>query len=832
MRTILITLFIIPQLLFAQGDKLWRDVSPTARLSGGWDGMQVNRKELNGAALEVILGDMKRNGTAKITIPHPDGDEMLFDIQPSSLLSKQVQERHPEIQTFKGSAGKGYLLRMDISPSGLHATVFTLKEGTIYLDPATEGGRHSQYVSYFKAHYIEANMDDAPLLCETSVEITDKLMNNSRKKTSGFETISFGSQRKKYRIALTATPPFTSRRGGQQSAFDNMVAILNRAAGIYQRDLGITFELVTDIDYVFTNGNRGPFTPTNNPTNDWRNAAKAHFNDNLGVEGYDLGHVISDNGGGGRAALGSVCNDNLKALGISSTRFTSPGAFAVSMFTHELGHQFGAHHSFNTDCLGGFDLGRSNYELGNGTTIMSYAGLCSSTDVTDERFNDDYFHVISIQDITNYTDNSQGKNCVVLEDTGNTPPQVTVQQGDFVIPFNTPFMLEAEATDAENDALTYCWEQFDKGKSSPESVLPNNNNYSGDGPLFRSFAPTTDNKRYFPKLSKILNGQLRTAREAVPFKTRDLNFVVTVRDNNISGGGLTSKVVSFSSTDQAGPFVVTSTFSETEYAGFSNVLVEWEVANTNIAPVNCRKVTILYSIDGGKNFDITLSENTDNDGSATVKLPNIATSQARIMVKAAENVFLNVNNNNFNVVSSDVDIPEAATALVGDQVDNTTLELSWTDNSELEDGFIVERRTGREADFVEIGRTLFDVVSYTDNTIDPNELYAYRVAAFNVTGVSEYTNIVSFDGVILSMSDMEKIVSLYPNPATDEVYLPSSLLNQVIGVRIISLEGKNVVDYQLNTRTNKLDVSGLDEGLYLIHISTADRVIVKKFYKE
>jgi hypothetical protein len=42
--------------------------------------------------------------------------------------------------------------------------------------------------------------------------------------------------------------------------------------------------------------------------------------------------------------------------------------------------------------------------------------------------------------------------------------------------------------------------------------------------------------------------------------------------------------------------------------------------------------------------------NTDNDGSELVTLPNIATSKARIMVEAADNIFFDVNNQKFSVV--------------------------------------------------------------------------------------------------------------------------------------------------------------------------------------
>ena len=47
-----------------------------------------------------------------------------------------------------------------------------------------------------------------------------------------------------------------------------------------------------------------------------------------------------------------------------------------------------------------------------------------------------------------------------ISNTGNTPPEVTVPNGGFFIPIETPFRLEGSATDADGDDLKYCWEQI------------------------------------------------------------------------------------------------------------------------------------------------------------------------------------------------------------------------------------------------------------------------------------------------------------------------------------------------------------------------------------
>ena len=77
-----------------------------------------------------------------------------------------------------------------------------------------------------------------------------------------------------------------------------------------------------------------------------------------------------------------------------------------------------------------------------------------------------------------------------------------------------------------------------------------------------------------------------------------------------------------------------------------------------------------------------------------------------------------------------------------------TVALSWTDNADNEDGFIIERALLGEtglgpwtviatiAPMSGVGGT----VNYIDTNVEPKMTYYYRVAAFNASGVSPYSN--------------------------------------------------------------------------------------------
>jgi hypothetical protein len=126
-----------------------------------------------------------------------------------------------------------------------------------------------------------------------------------------------------------------------------------------------------------------------------------------------------------------------------------------------------------------------------------------------------------------------------------------------------------------------------------------------------------------------------------------MRFRFTARDNRAGGGGIGSDEIIFTCDETAGPFLVT--YPNTNISISGDQTVTWDVANTNIAPVNCANVKISLSTDGGNTFPTELVANTANDGSELVTLPNISTTLARIKVEATDNIFFDMSNANFTV---------------------------------------------------------------------------------------------------------------------------------------------------------------------------------------
>jgi hypothetical protein len=85
------------------------------------------------------------------------------------------------------------------------------------------------------------------------------------------------------------------------------------------------------------------------------------------------------------------------------------------------------------------------------------------------------------------------------------------------------------------------------------------------------------------------------------------------------------------------------------------------------------------------------------------------------------------------------DPPAAPTDLAAETVDHRQINLSWSDNSDNEARFHIERRSGG-ADFEVVGTVEKNTVTYRDMQVMDSTLYSYRVRAFNYGGYSDYSN--------------------------------------------------------------------------------------------
>ena len=332
-----------------------------------------------------------------------------------------------------------------------------------------------------------------------------------------------------------------------------------------------------------------------------------------------------------------------KAGGVTGGGSPVGDPFDIDYVAHEMGHQFGANHTQNNSCNSN---SATAVEPGSASTIMGYAGICSPNVQSNS---DDHFHGVNLQEIGSFITGS-GHTCPVVIPLTNSAPIVTsTNAAGVTIPASTPFALSVIATDVDANTLSYCWEQMDNatGFTMPPSAT------STGGPNFRSLSPATSPTRYFPNLPDVLAGSSPTW-EVLSSVSRTMDFRVSVRDNSAGAGCTDHADITINIDGSSGPFLVNyPSNTGITWAANSSETVSWNVSGTDNAPVACANVDVLLSTDGGLTFPIVLISNTTNDGSQTVIVPGVVTTNtARVMVICSNGTFFDVSNNNFTITSN------------------------------------------------------------------------------------------------------------------------------------------------------------------------------------
>jgi len=653
------------------GEGIWKEIDDTNLRSRPAERLVVPNRyrtfRLNKAELLTVLRgapeeskDGFTRSEAILSLPMPDGTFERFRIEHSLIVEPGLRDKYPELgETFRGQGidDPTATVRFDFLPSGFHSMILSAK-GTVIVDPYAEGDS-SNYVSYFKRDVSR----QSDFLCgfeeNTGIESLLSVTKTGSREfipDSAGPSVSSGTQLRTYRLALAGNVEYTAAAGGGTvaGALAAQVLIMNRVNGVYERDLAIRMVLIANSNLIIFTAEPDNYTNGSGSTMLGQN--QTQLDTIIGSANYDIGHVFST-GGGGVANLNGPCGGN-KARGVTGLANPVGDPFAIDYVAHEMGHQWGANHTFNGgsgNCAGSNRSASNAYEPGSGVTIMAYAGICGAQDLEDHSI--DTFHVRSLEAIVAFSQTGNGNSCAAATSTGNTPPTVSSVGGtSFNIPKQTPFTLTATSTDPNGDSVTYDWQEYDLGAST--TAVPNTDSDGTARPIFRPYLPTSGGSRTFPSLQYVLNnGNLPPASfggglltgELLPAITRTMTFQVVARDNRADGGGINTTTVTVGVTGTIGPFKVTSPDTSIVLNSGVPQNVTWDVAGSNGSPVNAANVRISLSTDGGLTFPTVLAASTANDGSESVTLPAIGTTQARIMIEGVGNIFFDIGDTNFTI---------------------------------------------------------------------------------------------------------------------------------------------------------------------------------------
>ncbi|MCK6604867.1 MAG: M12 family metallo-peptidase [Ignavibacteriaceae bacterium] len=729
-----------------------------------------------------------------LAIPLPDGFSTIMKVVSSPVMEPLLAARYPEIRTYlvTSTDNNAWWGRIDLTPHGFHGMIFTEK-GTVFIDPYSRGNTEF-YQSYFRSNYILPAEKAESGICLTE----------SDGSSGAVPARVIPGTLRTYRLANACTGEYSTFHGGTVPlVLAAMVTSLNRINGVYEREVGVRMLLVNNNDQIiFLNASTDPYTNNNGSTMLGQNQTTC---DNIiGSANYDIGHVYST-GGGGVAYLRSVCSSSLKAGGVTGGPSPVGDPFDIDYVAHEMGHQFGGNHTQNNSCQRNASTA---FEPGSASTIMGYAGICSPN---LQNNSDDYFHIGSQVEITNFI-NGTGNGCAVRISNNNEPPVLTLPQSGYTIPINTPFKLTGSATDPDNTSLTYCWEQYDVGPSG------NPNTPSGNAPIFRSFNPVVTGSRYFPKLSDVYNNT-QTLGEILPSYTRNLKFRFTVRDNNPGAGNYTSGEVTYAVDQTAGPFTVTyPNASGISVPALSQMTVTWNVANTTNASVNCQNVNILLTKDNGLTYTPVLM-NTPNDGSQDVTIPDIQTTNARIVVEGVNNIFYDVSNASFSITSA---IPVELTSFTA-TAQNGSVIVEWSTATETNNkGFEVQKKAGEN--FIAIGYVNGNGTSVTGHSYSYTDASAvtgrnvYRLKQIDYDGTFAYSPAAETE--VLAPSEFS-LAQNYPNPFNPATTISFSLAEaSKVTLEVFDVLGNKIAtaangSFQAGYHNVRFDASLLNSGLYI-----------------
>jgi len=606
-----------------------------------------------------------------IDIPWPargGGALVRFRIARVSIMEPALAQRYPTFQTYRlwGVDDPAAVGCLDLTTHGLRGMIRS-SQGAVFIDPWS--AQQSDFASIYFLKDLTGR--DAVWTCHTDhahgaarpgdppvADPTDPL--ETPQGTGGLPL-------RAYRLAMACSGEYGAYQATVQGRAPNpadalaaLVTVTNRCNVVFEADLGVRFVLVANNDQLaFFDPATDPYPdPDPNCTSDpaadcsspYLNLNITVLNQIIGSANYDIGHVLT-RVRGGVAYLRAACGNN-KGGGVSGIPRggeNEPASALVPL--HELGHQFGANHTFNGvlgRCSANIN-GTTNWEPGGGSTLLAYPGACpvggplggDGSQDTDNlvQFADPTFHTGSLIEMRTFLALPRA-NCHTDAPTANAAaPVITSTTPSGPIPPLTPFALTAQVTD-DGSTLAYAWDQLDIGPAQRLTGPTAADN--GLSALFRTYLPDASPTRTIPRWPDLLAGTpyIGERMPSVPGSVR--KFRLTARDNQ--GRSVSSDLVNLTITGET-PFVVTAPGAGASVEA-NAINVAWNAAAFQAAPLAVTSVRVTLSFDGGQTFPHVLAAAAPNTGSATFSVVGTpaagGSADARVRVAPNGFAFFNV----------------------------------------------------------------------------------------------------------------------------------------------------------------------------------------------
>jgi hypothetical protein len=160
------------------------------------------------------------------------------------------------------------------------------------------------------------------------------------------------------------------------------------------------------------------------------------------------------------------------------------------------------------------------------------------------------------------------------------------------------------------------------------------------------------------------------------------------------------------------------------------------------------------------------------------------------------------------------------------------IELNWSTLSEINnEGFYVEKATDEISEFQEIGfvkgvgtSNEVNEYSYVDYNLGRSTTFSYRLKQVDTDGN------VSFSGIRFLRLQSSNEYEVFPNPTTGVVSMILPETTNSKQIRIYNAIGQMIYSLNIDQKSKyyQVDISGFEEGIYLIHFEDGINSKIKK----
>jgi subtilisin-like proprotein convertase family protein len=542
-----------------------------------------------------------------VLVSFPNGLSAFLKLQAAEVMPPSLQQRFPMIKIWKSTH--------KLFPQVDFRILKLNNEWEIY---AIKGDSITKFISK-KEGVWDVEVDDD---FNESVKCFTSTSNNFQPLDKSL-TISSNDSLSVFRLALSATGEFTDFYGGDiAKVLSVMLKMVNLVNAVFERDLGVRFVLIDrSDDLIFQFANADPFTKGNESSENQQLLDRI-----IGDVNYDIGHVLGGLQTVSIGKIGSVCQKGEKGRGVSTALVPDGISFIFDYFSHELAHQLGGNHTFNSVICNAQRNPLTAWEPGSGMSILGYPGLCKSDNLGLHVL--PRFHSGSVEEISNLLMSMAYQFCGVKVSRSNRKVS-TLDIENTYLPRNTPFLLHPLTSDSTS---WFSWESIDIG--FPMSL----NSISGNSPNIKMTELKSNTFRSFPGMDSLVK-MVNEPGVILADYERDMSLRLVRRFES----NLFWQPFNLSVKANMGPFTLVKPKEDVIYSADEPLQVEWLPANTFLPPLYADKVDIFLVDVANPDALIFLKRNVPNLGKYSLFInENIKNATYKLGVKGTNKLFFNM----------------------------------------------------------------------------------------------------------------------------------------------------------------------------------------------